>query len=38
VFICVSIDPWTLMCHIEPTRFTATVLIAIGRNDDRIVR
>jgi hypothetical protein len=38
VFICVGIDPRPLMCHIEPTRFTATVLIAIGCNDDRIVR
>ena len=37
VFILVSRDPRPLRCHIEPTRFTATVLIAIGRNDDRIV-
>ena len=38
VFILVHRDPPPLVCHIEPTRLTATVLIAIGRNDDRIVR
>jgi hypothetical protein len=38
VSICVGIDPRPLMCHIEPKRLTATVLIAIGRDDDRIVR
>jgi hypothetical protein len=38
VFICVRRDPRPLRCHINPTRGTSTVLIAIGRNDDRIVR
>jgi hypothetical protein len=38
VFILVRRNPPPLVCHIEPTRLTATVLIAIGRNDDRIVR
>jgi hypothetical protein len=38
MFILVRRDPPPLVCHIEPTRLTATVLIAIGRNDDRIVR
>ena len=38
VFIFVCRDPRPLMCHIEPTRFTAIVLIAIGRNNDRRVR
>jgi hypothetical protein len=36
VFICVGIDPRPLMCHIGPTRVAATVIVAIGRNDDRI--
>ena len=36
VFIGVSRDQGTLLCHIEPTRVAATVLIAMGRNDDRI--
>jgi hypothetical protein len=38
VFILVRRNPPPLVCHIDPTRLTATVLIAIGRNDDRIVR
>lgn len=38
VFILVRKDSPPLLCHIEPTRLTATVRIAIGRNDDRIVR
>jgi hypothetical protein len=38
VLILVRRDPRPLRCHIEPTRIIATVLIAIGRNDDRIVR
>jgi hypothetical protein len=38
VFIGVRRDPRPLRRSIEPTRVTATVLIAIGRNDDRITR
>ena len=38
VLILVRRDPQPLRFHIEPTRIIATVLIAIGCNDDRIVR
>jgi hypothetical protein len=37
-FILVRRDPRPLRCHIEPTRGTSTALIAMCRNDDRIVR
>jgi len=38
VFIRVSRDLRPLMCYREPTRDAATVLIAVGRNDDRMAR
>jgi hypothetical protein len=38
VFIGVTLDPRPEMCHIGPTRVVATVLIAISRSDNRIVR
>lgn len=38
VFIGMSRDQRSLMYHVKPTRYTATVLIAIGRNDDRMAR
>jgi hypothetical protein len=38
VFIGVSRDLRPLMCYREPTRDAATVLIAVGRNDDRMAR
>ena len=38
VFILARRDPRPLMYHIEPRRYPATGLIAVGRNNDRIVR
>ena len=37
-FICVSRDAQPPRSDMEPARIAATVLVAIGRSDDRIAR